>query len=131
MSKFVDALQQQEQEYIRRAPLHLRTSKSTSIRHNLLLSPTRTNSASLRGPRRRTNSLNTASGKKDLKLLPRLEEENANLPQQVNKITQVIITMMLICIIIRTLLNSSWHKLRDKTQSWMKTPSQYVYSLIS
>lgn len=88
MSKFVDALQQQEEEYIRRPPLHLRTSKSTSIRHNLLLSPTRTNSTSLRGPsiRRRTNSLNTASGKKDLKLLPRLEEENANLPQQVKKV---------------------------------------------
>ncbi|KAI9481696.1 MAG: rab-GTPase-TBC domain-containing protein [Benjaminiella poitrasii] len=89
MSKLVDALHQQEQEYIRRPPVLLRPSKSTSIRHNLLLSPTRTTSGSLRGgptARRRTNSLTTAAAaaayKKDLKLLPRLEEENANLPPQ-------------------------------------------------
>ncbi len=87
MSKFVSALQQQEEEYIKRPPLHLRTSKSSTIRHNLLLSPTRTTSGSLRGgptSRRRTNSLNTGPPRKDLKLLPRLEEENANLPPQVN-----------------------------------------------
>lgn len=86
MSKLVNALQQQEEEYIRRPPLHLRTSKSSTIRHNLLLSPTRTTSGSLRGgptSRRRTNSLTTGP-RKDLKLLPRLEEENANLPPQVS-----------------------------------------------
>jgi hypothetical protein len=83
MSKLVDALQQQEQAYIRRPPVHIRTSKSTSIRHNLLLSPTRTTSGSIRGPRKRTNSLNV--GARDIKLLPRLEEENAKLPPQVNK----------------------------------------------
>jgi hypothetical protein len=95
-SKLVSALQQQEEEYVKRPPLHLRTSKSSTIRHNLLLSPTRTTSGSLRGigtnhsSRRRTISLTTAAGggnngssKKDLKLLPRLEEENANLPPQV------------------------------------------------
>ncbi|CAO3615614.1 unnamed protein product [Mucor hiemalis] len=84
MSRLVNALQQQEEEYIKRPPLHLRTSKSSTIRHNLLLSPTRTTSGSLRGgptSRRRTNSLNTGP-RKDLKLLPRLEEENANLPPQ-------------------------------------------------
>lgn len=84
MSKLVNALQQQEEEYIRRPPIHLRTSKSSTIRHNLL-SPTRTNSSTLRGSpstRRRTNSFNSAVVKKDLKLLPRLEEENASLPPQ-------------------------------------------------
>ncbi|KAG2199829.1 hypothetical protein INT47_009442 [Mucor saturninus] len=84
MSRLVNALQQQEEEYVRRPPLHLRTSKSSTIRHNLLLSPTRTTSGSLRGgptSRRRTNSLNTGP-KKDFKLLPRLEEENAKLPPQ-------------------------------------------------
>jgi hypothetical protein len=81
MSKLVDALQQQEEEYLKRPPLHLRSSKSSTIRHNLLLSPTRTTSASLLRTRKRTNSLNLA--KKDFKLLPRLEEENANLPPQV------------------------------------------------
>ncbi|CAO0791047.1 unnamed protein product [Mucor circinelloides] len=90
MSKLANAFEQQQEEYIRRPPLHLRTSKSSTIRHNLLLSPTRTTSGSLRGgptsnSRRRTNSLHTASHlkkEKDLKLLPRLEEENANLPPQ-------------------------------------------------
>lgn len=85
MSKLVNALQQQEEEYVRRPPLHLRTSKSSTIRHNLLLSPTRTTSGSLRGgptSRRRTNSLTAGPKKKDVKLLPRLEEENANLPPQ-------------------------------------------------
>lgn len=85
MSRLVNALQQQEEEYVRRPPLHLRTSKSSTIRHNLLLSPTRTTSGSLRGgptSRRRTNSLNTGP-KKNFKLLPRLEEENAKLPPQV------------------------------------------------
>ncbi|KAI7899192.1 rab-GTPase-TBC domain-containing protein [Cokeromyces recurvatus] len=83
MSKLIDALHQQEKEYNHRPPIHLRSSKSTSIRHNLL-SPTRTTSGSLRGgsTRRRTNSLTIAASKKDLKLLPRLEEENANLPPQ-------------------------------------------------
>ncbi|KAK4511162.1 26S proteasome regulatory subunit 8 [Mucor velutinosus] len=90
MSKLANAFEQQQEEYIRRPPLHLRTSKSSTIRHNLLLSPTRTTSGSLRGgptsnSRRRTNSLHTASHlkkEKDLKLLPRLEEENASLPPQ-------------------------------------------------
>ncbi|KAI9276432.1 rab-GTPase-TBC domain-containing protein [Sporodiniella umbellata] len=84
MSKLVNALQQQEEEYTRRPPIHLRTSKSSTIRHNLL-SPTRTSSSTLRGnpsTRRRTNSFTSAAAKKDLKLLPRLEEENANLPHQ-------------------------------------------------
>ncbi|KAI8974496.1 rab-GTPase-TBC domain-containing protein [Pilobolus umbonatus] len=85
MSKLVEALTQKENEYKRQPPVHLRTSKSSSIRHNLLLSPTRTTSNSLRGSkssRRRTNSLTAANTKKDLKLLPRLEEENASLPPQ-------------------------------------------------
>ncbi|KAI8975302.1 rab-GTPase-TBC domain-containing protein [Mycotypha africana] len=91
MSKLIDALQQQEELYVKRPPLHLRSSKSTSIRHNLLLSPTRTTSGSLRGGptssisrRKRTNSFHKTINeeKKDIKLLPRLEEENANLPPQ-------------------------------------------------
>lgn len=87
MSKLVNALQQQEEEYVRRPPVHLRTSKSSTIRHNLL-SPTRTTSSTLRGSpttRRRTNSFTSTMGKKNVKLLPRLEEENASLPPQVNK----------------------------------------------
>ncbi|KAG0739394.1 hypothetical protein G6F57_002675 [Rhizopus arrhizus] len=80
----VNALQQQEEEYVRRPPVHLRTSKSSTIRHNLL-SPTRTTSSTLRGSpttRRRTNSFTSTMGKKNVKLLPRLEEENASLPPQ-------------------------------------------------
>ncbi|ORE07460.1 TBC-domain-containing protein [Rhizopus microsporus var. microsporus] len=83
MSKLVNALQQQEEEYRHRPPIHLRTSKSSTIRHNLL-SPTRTTSSTLRGnstSRRRTNSFNSTV-KKDVKVLPRLEEENASLPPQ-------------------------------------------------
>lgn len=104
MSKLANAFEQQQEEYIRRPPLHLRTSKSSTIRHNLLLSPTRTTSGSLRGgptsnSRRRTNSLHTAAHlkkEKDLKLLPRLEEENANLPPQVSyeKDIQIYISLL-------------------------------------
>ncbi|RCH99778.1 hypothetical protein CU098_003564 [Rhizopus stolonifer] len=98
MSKLVNALQQQEEEYTKHPPVHLRTSKSSTIRHNLL-SPTRTNSASLRGTtrtRKRTNSLTAAAAaaaavnKKDIKLLPRLEEENANLPPQQDSIEFIL-----------------------------------------
>ncbi|EIE87052.1 hypothetical protein RO3G_11763 [Rhizopus delemar RA 99-880] len=85
MSKSADAFQQQQQEeHNCRLPIHLRASKSSTIRHNLL-SPTRTISGTLKGSptsRRRTNSFNSAAVKKDLKLLPRLEEENAKIPPQ-------------------------------------------------
>ncbi|KAI8073492.1 rab-GTPase-TBC domain-containing protein [Gilbertella persicaria] len=94
MSKLVNALQQQEEEYAKHPPVHLRTSKSSTIRHNLL-SPTRTNSASLRGTtrtRKRTNSLTAAAAavnKKDIKLLPhsiefilaQIERQNAKLDE--------------------------------------------------
>ncbi|KAI8360751.1 rab-GTPase-TBC domain-containing protein [Choanephora cucurbitarum] len=94
MSKLVDALQQQEEQYAKRPPVHLRTSKSSTIRHNLL-NPTRTTSATLRGTtrtRKRTNSFTTvqATPKKDLKLLPRLEEENASLPPQQDSIEFIL-----------------------------------------
>ncbi|KAI8375192.1 rab-GTPase-TBC domain-containing protein [Blakeslea trispora] len=89
MSKLVNALQQQEAQYAKNPPIHPRTSKSSTIRQNLL-NPTRTTSATLRTTRKRTNSFTAVNTKKDLKLLPRLEEENANLPPQQDSIEFIL-----------------------------------------